>query len=126
MVVFMNGKPSKSEYKKFKIRTITGPNDVGMLKEVLRRRLKHAEWPLPNLFLIDGGKPQVNASKEVLSEFGVDIPVVGIAKGPKRKKNEFINYRGSTSIVTEKTLIQVRDEAHRFAINYHRKLRGKL
>ncbi|MDP1688756.1 MAG: GIY-YIG nuclease family protein [bacterium] len=124
MVVFIKNKPAKNEYKKFKIRTITGANDVGMLKEVLNRRLKHFEWPFPNLFLIDGGKSQVNAVREVISEFGIEIPVVGIAKGPERKKNEFI---GVIPRDTDKNiLIRVRDEAHRFAISYHRKLRGKI
>lgn len=140
MVVFQNGKPSKSDYRKFKIRYIfdsnakprtefrSGGGDVGMLKEVLRRRLKHGEWLLPNLFLIDGGKPQVNAVKEVLLRFSVKIPVVGIAKGPTRHKNELIGdlYEVRPYKISKNTLIQVRDEAHRFAISYHRKLRGQL
>ncbi len=124
MVVFMNNKPTRSEYKKFKIKTITGANDVGMLKEVLRRRLKHFEWSYPNIFLVDGGKPQVNAAKEVLAEFSIEIPVLGIAKGPDRKKNDFIGIVPND--IDKNTLIRVRDEAHRFAISYHRKLRGKI
>ena len=90
MVVFMGDEPVKSEYKKFKIKTINQPDDVGMLKEVLGRRLSHEEWPLPDMILIDGGKGQVSATEEILSESGFIIPVVGIAKGPERKKNEFI------------------------------------
>ena len=78
---------------------------------------------MPNLFLIDGGLPQVNAVRGVVSGTGLKIPVVGIAKGPARKKNEFV---GSVSGgADQKTLIKVRDEAHRFAISYHRQLRGK-
>lgn len=124
MVVFINGKPDKNEYRKFKIRNFAQSNDVGMLKEVLRRRLRHQEWRYPNLFLIDGGKPQVNATKEVFSEFNLKIPVVGIAKGVTRKKNEII---GRIPIgIEEKTLIQIRDEAHRFAVAYHRILRKKI
>ena len=121
MVVFTNGKANVEQYRKFKIRTIKQSNDVGMLKEILHRRLKHSEWPLPSVMLIDGGKPQVNAVREVLEEFGFRIPIVGIAKGPARKKNEFIGVVPNNT--TEKILIRVRDEAHRFAISYHRVLR---
>jgi excinuclease ABC subunit C len=92
-----------------------------MLREVIERRLGN-EWDLPNLMLIDGGKGQVHAAEAVLSEQGMKIPVVGIAKGPERKKNEFIG--AVPKWADEKTLIRVRDEAHRFAISYHRKLRG--
>lgn len=124
MVVFIKNKPAKKEYKKFKIRTITGANDVGMLQEVLRRRLKHFEWKYPHLFLIDGGKPQVNIARAVLAEFGIEIPVVGIAKGAERKRNDII---GDIPYGIDKNiLIRIRDEAHRFAIYYHRKLRGKI
>lgn len=121
MVVFENGKPAKGEYRKFKIQTIHESNDVGMMKEVLRRRFGNP-WTLPDLILVDGGKGQVNVAREVLSEFGLRIPVVGIAKGPERKKNEFVGVvpRG----IEEKTLIRVRDEAHRFAIAYHKRVRS--
>ncbi len=120
MVVFSGDEPDKNEYRKFKIQTIHQSNDVGMLREVIRRRFGNP-WPLPNLMLIDGGLGQVNAARQVLGEFGLKIPVVGIAKGPTRKKNEFVG--SIPSGVLEKTLIRVRDEAHRFAISYHRKLR---
>ncbi len=116
-----DAKPDKDEYRKFKISTITSSNDVGMIKEVLRRRFNNP-WPYPALILVDGGRGQVNAAKTVLSEFGLDLPVVGIAKGPKRKKNEFVGYRPSKE--EEKILIRVREEAHRFALSYHKKLRG--
>lgn len=124
MVVFTGDKPDKNEYRKFKIRTIRQSDDVGMIKEVLRRRfapdhLAHG-WPIPSLILIDGGKGQVNAAKQVLNEVGFKIPIVGIAKGPERKKNEFIGKIPEG--MSEKTLIKVRDEAHRFAISYYRKL----
>ncbi|MEK7465414.1 MAG: excinuclease ABC subunit UvrC [Patescibacteria group bacterium] len=122
MVVFTNGKANQEQYRKFKIRTFKNANDVGMLKEVFRRRFRHNEWPLPTLMLIDGGKGQVNAGREALDEAGFRIPIVGIAKGPKRKKNEFIGTIPGG--ISEKTLIRARDEAHRFAITYHRALRG--
>jgi excinuclease ABC subunit C len=123
MVVFRGSVPDKNEYRRFKIRTITQPDDVGMLREVLRRRF-HNDWPLPDLILIDGGKGQVNTAKKILEEFSLKIPVVGIAKGAKRKKNEFVG--DVPSWIGEKTLIQVRNEAHWFAISYHRKLRNML
>ncbi|MBD3311496.1 MAG: hypothetical protein GF349_03300 [Candidatus Magasanikbacteria bacterium] len=147
MVVFVNAEPDKYQYRKFKIKTIKGQSDVDCLEEVIRRRLKHSVvetngstskkrdnasqkniWPLPNLFLIDGGKPQVNRVKKILKEKNINIPVVGIAKGPKRKKNEFILGSKKKDLVewvnkNQKILIQVRDEAHRFAVSYQRKLR---
>ncbi len=125
MVVFTNGKPDKNEYRKFKIQTLKTPDDVGMLKEVLRRRFssKHLKegWPLPNLILIDGGVGQVNAAKEVLGEVGLALPIIGIAKGAKRKNNRIIGKipKGADLGI----LIRVRNEAHRFAVSYHKKLR---
>ena len=123
MVVFRGDRSDRSEYRKFKIRTFKKSDDVGMLKEVLRRRLGHREWSLPALFLIDGGKGQVNGARAVLDEFGLDLPVIGIAKGAKRKKNEFVGRVPADT--SEKTLIRVRNEAHRFAQSYHKKLRGE-
>lgn len=121
MVVFENDKPNKDEYRKFKISTITSSNDVGMIKEVLRRRFKNP-WPYPSLILIDGGRGQVNAAKGVLNEFGLDLPVAGIAKGPSRKKNDFFGYKLTKR--EKEILVKVRDEAHRFALSYHRKIRN--
>jgi excinuclease ABC subunit C len=128
MVVFGLGGSIPSEYRKFKIRTLAGQSDVDALEEMIVRRLRHDEWPLPNLFLIDGGKPQVNRVKKILKELNVDIPVVGIAKGPTRKKNEFILGTKQRDVVSwiykhTKLLIRVRDEAHRFAISYQKQLR---
>ena len=123
MVVFNESGPLKNEYKKFKIKSISGQSDVDCLKEVLERRLKHREWPMPDYILVDGGKPQVNTIKKVLKEKGFNVPVVGIAKGPDRKKNEFFFDKGNEFVLkNENLLIRVRDEAHRFAINYQRKL----
>ena len=122
MVVFSRGKPNKDEYRKFRISTITQSDDVGMIKEVLRRRFNNP-WSYPALILIDGGKGQVNAAKSVLNEFGLSLPVVGIAKGVSRRKNEFVGYKPTEE--EKKVLVRVRDEAHRFAISYHRKLRDR-
>lgn len=128
MVTFIDDKPDKSWYRKFKIRTVKGQSDVDCLEEVLVRRLTHEEWPLPDIFLIDGGKPQVNRAKKVFRAMQIDRPIVGIAKGPKRKKNEFIFGTDNKKVIKwvsqhEAVLVQVRDEAHRFAISYQKKLR---
>lgn len=121
MVVFVDGKPDKSEYRKFRIRTIEGANDVGMLREVMRRRLRN-DWPIPDLILVDGGLGQINAIREVLSEFGMELPTVGMIKGPDRKDTRIVG--SVTGILDKNVLVRVRDEAHRFAIGYHRRLRG--
>jgi excinuclease ABC subunit C len=136
MVVFENGEPNKNEYRKFKIRTIFKPNDVGMLTEVLERRFTHAGagrteasgkklWTLPNLILIDGGIAQANAAKKVLMRAGVRIPILGIAKGAERKRNDILGAIPRGSGVTKEILIKVRNEAHRFAIGYHKALRAR-
>ena len=140
MVVFANGEPNKNEYRKFKIKTVQKPDDTGMLKEVLRRRFKHScedaafsqsecgvknHWPLPDFILVDGGKAQVSAAQKVLSEFNLKIPVVGIAKGLKRKNNNFIGAINALNNFDKNILLRVRDEAHRFALSYHKKLRKK-
>jgi len=123
MVVFDGNGPIKSEYKKFKIKGVLGQSDVDCLKEVLERRIKHVNWPIPDLILVDGGKPQVNAVKKIVEK---KVPVVGIAKGLDRKKNEFFFDMDKGLIERNKELlIRVRDEAHRFAINYQRDLKRK-
>jgi len=127
LVVFQNNSPCKDGYRKFKIKTVAGQSDVDCLKEVLERRLKHHEWPLPDLFLVDGGLPQVNVAKKILAKNNINRPIVGIAKGKLRKKNDFhLTDKELTSwIKTNKNiLIQVRDEAHRFAIAYQRQTRN--
>ena len=121
MVVFINGKPNKDLYRKFKIKITGKPNDTAMIKEVLRRRLKHKEWPSPDLFLIDGGKPQFSAAKQIIK----NVPVVALAK----KNNELFIGRKEPLLLKNLSrefsnlILQLRDEAHRFAIAYHKKLR---
>lgn len=126
MVVFVNGRPDKSQYRKFRIRGEEAPNDVGMLREVLGRRFRRSGeegWPLPHLVLVDGGIGQVNAARSVIKEAGLNIPIVGMAKGPARKRTDVI---GRVPLGADlKTLVAVRDEAHRFAISYHKSLRGR-
>jgi len=122
MVVFRGDRADKSQYRKFKIKTIEGSDDTGMIAEVLSRRFSGVmPGAMPDLILIDGGRGQVNAAQKVLNEKRIDIPVIGIAKGPERKRNDIIGKLPEWAV--EKTLIKVRDEAHRFAVNYHRKLR---
>jgi len=146
MVVFDESGPIKSQYRKFNIKAVVGQSDVDCLAEVLERRLKHREWPLPSLFLIDGGLPQVHRVKKILdSRFRLphayrqagagrhggndnQPPVVGIAKGPTRKNNQIILGDKSPQVAKwvyshVKLLIQVRDEAHRFAITFNRSKR---
>jgi excinuclease ABC subunit C len=122
MVVFEDGEPNKNEYRKFKIRTIFQPNDVGMLTEVIERRLNNT-WTLPDLILVDGGIGQANAAKKILMRAGLKIPILGIAKGSERKRNDILG--AIPKGVTKETLIRVRNEAHRFAIGYHKFLRGR-
>lgn len=122
MVVFENGEQNRNEYRKFRIKTITGPNDVGMLTEVLERRFNN-DWPLPNLILIDGGLAQVNAAYKVMRRRGLKIPMVGMVKGVDRKRTDIIG--AVPKGVLKETLIKVRDEAHRFAITYHKQLRRR-
>lgn len=128
MVVFENGEPKKSAYRKFNIKTVEGQSDVGSLKEIISRRFSRDGWTYPDLLLIDGGRGQVNAVKSVLEEKKIDLPVVGIAKGPARKKNEFILGEKNPEFVAwvfghQELLIRVRDEAHRFAISFNRNKR---
>jgi excinuclease ABC subunit C len=105
-----------------------GQSDIDCLAEVLTRRFSHLEWQLPDVVLIDGGRPQVNRVKKVFESFGLTIPFVGIAKGKERKRNDFIIGTKQAPFVTwlathQPLLIRVRDEAHRFAITFNRSKR---
>ena len=128
MVVFAGHKPDKSQYRKFKIITIKGIDDVGMMREMLRRRFQN-DWPLPDLIFVDGGKGHLNMAENVVSEFGHDIPVVGVAKGSTRKKVDMYYNKEALvfqSVISDEGLVErIRNEAHRFAIGYHKKLRKK-
>jgi len=130
MVVFQGGFPQKSQYRRFKIKTMAPqPNDVAMLKEVISRRLTHKDQQfalsLPDLFVIDGGKPQVNAVFGVLQQLNCKIPVIGLAK--KEEEIFFPHKKKPISIPQDNLALQLlqqgRDEAHRFAISYHQKRR---
>ena len=123
MVVFVDGVADKSQYRKFKIKTVEGPNDTAMIKETLSRRIRN-DWPLPDLILIDGGKGQLNAALAVVKE----IPVCALAK---RNNELFIKGKKDALLLKDlpreiyNLILQLRDESHRFAITYHKKLRKK-
>ena len=125
MVVLTNGEIDKSQYRKFKMQT-RGPNDFAMMQEVLSRRLKHNEWDMPQLFIVDGGKGQISSAREVLNELGVTTPLVGLAK---REETIITSDFQEISLPKRSPALQlvmrIRDEAHRFAITFHRKLRSK-
>jgi excinuclease ABC subunit C len=139
MVVFEDGKPRSGEYRRFRIRTVEGPNDVASHQEVLRRRFRATKsgeegseeerrWAMPDLVIVDGGKPQVNAAKAVLDQLGLhDLPLAGLAK---EREELFLPGRPDPVVLPPTSsalyLVQrLRDEAHRFAITYHRTLRDR-
>ena len=131
MVVWENGSMKKDDYKRFKIRTVAGADDFGSLEEVLRRRFARSlegEWPLPDLVLIDGGRGQLNVGLQTLEELGLDwLPVIGLAK---REEHVYVGERAEPLALDPTspalhTLQKIRDEAHRFAITYHKKLRAQ-
>ena len=131
LVVFENGRPQKNDYRKYKIKTVAGPNDVASLQEVIRRRYKRIleeKKDFPDLILVDGGKGQLNAARGALEELGVgNLPVVSLAKkeeiifAPDRKKG--ISLEKTSPAL--KLFQNIRDEAHRFAISFHRLRREK-
>lgn len=135
MVVFVDGRPDKKEYRKYKIKTVKGPDDYASMREVIYRRYSRVVkdgLPFPDLIIIDGGKGQVDAAKEVLvNQLGLDIPIAGLAKNDKHKTSELL-FGPTLSVVSlprnsqEFFLLQrIQDEVHRFAITFHRQLRSK-
>lgn len=128
MVVVADGEKDTGSYRKFRIRGKegrVGVDDTGNLREVLLRRLGHAEWPLPNLIVIDGSVAQINVANTVLKEKGFDIPVVSVVKDERHKQREIIGMKSDLERRKDSILL-ANSEAHRFAISYHRNLRGRL
>jgi excinuclease ABC subunit C len=125
MVVIEDGEMNKSQYRKFKIKINPGVNDIGALKEILRRRLGHMEWPLPQLIAVDGGQAQINAAEAVLKERGFHIPVVSVVKDERHKPREIMGDQ-KFNIEHGKSILLANSEAHRFAITYHRQKRDKI
>ncbi len=124
MTVVENGEVNKSEYRKFKINQFDQSNDTGALQELLVRRLGHAEWTLPNLIVIDGSTAQLNAAKKVLQERNFNIDLVAVVKDEQHRPREIIGAKGKLSKY-EKEILLANSEAHRFAITYHKLVRGK-
>ncbi len=134
MAVFEGGLPNKNGYRKFKIKTVKGQNDVASLAEILKRRMKHQEWPLPDLILIDGGKGQLKSAKNI------DIPTIALAKIGDKDSAMFAtsdgklftkfsrNYAQLSKLPPNLSnlFLQIRDEAHRFAIGYNKRRRKML
>ncbi|WEG13943.1 excinuclease ABC subunit UvrC [Pullulanibacillus sp. KACC 23026] len=135
MVVFEDGKPNKKLYRKYHIKTVEGANDVGTMKEVVRRRysrLLKENKPLPDLILIDGGKGQMRAAREVLEdELGLEIPICGLAKDDKHKTAQLLIGEPPEAVELSRKgqefylLQRIQDEVHRFAISFHRQTRDK-
>jgi excinuclease ABC subunit C len=137
MVVFVDGKPAKKEYRRFNIKTVVGADDFASMKEIISRRFRRAaesneeeegKWTtLPDLVIIDGGKGQLNAALEALAEVGMDVPICGLAKEQEElflpdRKDSILLPRDAQSLF----LVQrIRDEAHRFAVTFHRAKRSK-
>lgn len=130
MVVVQNGLAQKADYRLFHIKEAKPGDDVGALREILSRRLNHTEWPYPRAIVIDGGAGQMNAAKKVLQEFSLEIPLIGVVKDERHRPRAI---RGLSELllanpalgITERDVLLVNGEAHRFAITHHRKLRSR-
>jgi excinuclease ABC subunit C len=137
MVVFQDGKPAKKEYRRFTVKTVVGADDFATMKEIIGRRFRRAaeadeetegKWTtLPDLVIIDGGKGQLNAALQALEEVGMDVPICGLAKEqeeiflPGRKDSIMLPRDAQALFLVQR----VRDEAHRFAVTFHRSRRSK-
>lgn len=133
-VVFIKGKPSKKDYRKYNIKTVEGPDDYASMKEVVWRRYKRAveeNTPLPDLLITDGGKGQMSAVKEIVDELGLNIPIAGLAKDNRHRTNELLFGFPPQSIGLKQgtplfnLLTRIQDEVHRYAITFHRDKRSK-
>lgn len=133
-VVFIKGKPSKNDYRKYNIKTVVGPDDYASMREVVYRKYARAlkeETPLPDLIITDGGKGQMGIVKEVIDELQLDIPIAGLAKDDKHRTNELLyGFPPQTVGIKQESalfhlLTRIQDEVHRFAITFHREKRSK-
>ena len=136
MVVFQNLKPVRKDYRRFKIKTVEGPNDYGSLQEMLYRRFKRAQAgdpgfsTLPDVILMDGGQGQVTSAEKVLVAMKISIPVLGMAKDDSHRTRALVNGRGDEILLSERPLLfhycgTIQEEVHRFAIDYHRSLHNR-
>ena len=135
MIAFVDGKPSKKDYRKYKIKTVDGPDDYKSMQEAVRRRytrvLKEG-LPIPDLIIVDGGKGHMSSVREVLeNELGLDIPIAGLSKNDKHQTSELLYGTQAEIIPLKKNsqafylLQRIQDEVHRFAITFHRSTRQK-
>jgi excinuclease ABC subunit C len=124
MVVVEESRPNKNEYRQFKLREKHNGNDLSALEEILTRRLKHKEWTLPELIVVDGAHLQFERAEQVLREMEITIPIVGVVKDVHHKADRLI---GPVALIErfEKEILLANTEAHRFAITFHRKRREK-
>ena len=141
MIVYEQGKPKRNDYRKFRIKSVRGPDDYASMEEVLTRRFEHGKRELeegaarnsftsfPDLLMMDGGKGQVNIALEVLGKLQLDIPVCGMVKDDRHRTRGLYFHNREIPIDRNsegfKLITRIQDEAHRFAIDYHRKLRGQ-
>ncbi|MGM0897233.1 MAG: excinuclease ABC subunit UvrC [Bacillota bacterium] len=135
MVVFIDGKPSKKDYRKYKTRSTQKPDDYAAMREVVRRRYSRVlkdGLPLPDLIIIDGGKGQIESAREIIEdELGLDIPIAGLAKDAKHQTSQLLYGNPIEMVALKRTseafylLQRIQDEVHRFVITFHRQLRGK-
>ena len=127
MVVFTNGKKDKKEYRRYKIKTVIGPNDYDSMAEIVERRLKYGDFP--DLMLLDGGKGQVSAVKKVLNKYNVEIPLWGMYKDDKHRTKGLISQEKEIELDKTSNLYRfvasIQEEVHNYAISYHRSLRNK-
>ncbi|MEO8065460.1 MAG: excinuclease ABC subunit UvrC [Candidatus Doudnabacteria bacterium] len=127
MIVFDFARPKKDQYRKFKINKKQTPDDFAMMRELLERRFRHSNWPLPDLILIDGGKGQLSSAVKILKQYNLNIPIIGLAKRIEEifKPLQPTPYNLPPNSQALYLLQLIRDEAHRFAVTYHRKLRSR-
>ncbi len=123
MVVVEDGVARKSDYRKFKIKTVQGANDTKSLQEILERRFTHEEWTLPKLIVVDGSKAQINAAQKVLNDHGYQIPIIGVVKDEHHRPRDILGDKKHIA-GNEQAILLANAEAHRFAIAYHKRLRG--
>ena len=122
MTVLEGGVPNKSQYRKFKIQTLTKANDTSALKEILQRRLKRTSWPYPQIIVVDGGTAQKNIAEKILKEFEISIPVVAVVKDEHHKPKRLISSKELIDNYSE-GIVLANAESHRFALSYHKKKR---
>lgn len=123
MTVLEEGAPAKREYRMFTIRNAQKNDDVASLKELMRRRFSHPEWPYPNVLIVDGGRAQKKAAEAVLRELGISVPVASVVKDERHRPREVIGARAAG--VAEADAVLANAEAHRFSLSRHRRARGK-